>query len=81
MQQPTQSVRNQIQVFQTLIFWIHLTHQITSTIKEEDVQKKLRSKTHLHDPIKKCANLKAKVLTASYKSKVIKLKLGEYLLH
>ena len=38
---------------------------------------KLRNKTCFHDPIKKCANLKAKVIISAYKSKVIKFKLDE----
>ena len=34
-------------------------------------------KTHFNDPIKKCANIPANLLTFSYKSKVIQLKLDE----
>ena len=36
---------------------------------------KHQSKNHFNDSIKKCANLKAKVLTATYKSKVVNFKL------
>ena len=38
---------------------------------------KCRSITRFDEPIKKCAKLTAKLLTAAYKSKVVKLKLYE----
>ena len=43
----------------------------------ENNKKKLRSKTRFDDPIKNCAKLTDKLLTAAYKSKVIRLKLDE----
>ena len=39
---------------------------------------KRRSKTDFNDPIKKCASLTAKLITAAYKSNVIKFELDEY---
>ena len=53
-------------------------------IEEEDVQKKTKKrqiKIRFDDPIKKCAKLTAKLITAAYKSKVIKFKLDEDPLH
>ena len=49
------------------------------TCKNE--KKKCRSKTHFNDPIKKCVNLTAKLLTYAYKPNIIKFKLVEDPLH
>ena len=43
---------------------------------KKDKNKRL-STARLYDPIKECVNLTAKLLTATYKSKVIRLKLDE----
>ena len=47
----------------------------------EKVQKKCQSKTCFNDPIKKCTKLKAKLLTATYKSKVVCFKLDKDSIH
>ena len=69
----------QNQVCHIILYRIHLTHEVTSIINFDDVQKtrQIWSKKALKSPYFKIANIIAKLLTTEYKSRVIKFKLNE----
>ena len=79
-----QLTRIQTQVRHILLHQSHLTHQTMSIINKDDLQKRKKinaGEKHFYDPIKYCANLTAKLITAACKPEVVKFKLDEDTLH
>ena len=69
-------------IFQIILHHNHLTHQTTSIVNKDDVQKKEKINTGVKfvsmAQSKIAQRLKAKLLPAAYKSKVFKFRLYKY---